>query len=166
MNEIDELGRKLCSLQGRIFECSIEASACGSAVFVRRFMRSEAARRLDEARAPIDPSTAEQLVEEVDAQFGGKPYGSEKYPANEMHWMGYLYRCLCLSTGMSSKAAYRAIGARELRLLYFPYHSLDAQQAAERILEARGAAQSKRSIEYGVARLREIRAAANRPPGT
>ena len=166
MNEIDELGRKLCSLQGRIFVCSIDASACGSAVFVRRFMRSEAARRLDVAPAHIDPSTAEQLVEEVDAQFGGKPYGSEKYSANEMHWMGYVYRCLCLSTGMSSKAAHGIIGARELRLLYFPYHSLDAQQAVERILEARGAAQPKKSIEYGVARLREIRASVNQPPET
>ena len=158
MRNLTESERRLCSWQARLFEASLENSEDGSAVFVRRFMLSDLARRVDESGMALDVSPASQLVSDVDAQFGGKPYGTEKYSANELYWMGYLYRCMCLATGMSSRAAYRTIGARDLRLLHYPYHSLDTVQAVERILEARGLRADRKSIEYGVVKLREIKA--------
>ena len=157
MRQFSEGERRLCAEQARIFEASAEASECGSAVFVRRYMNSGLAKRLDGQSLPLEQTTPAQLVAEVDEEFG-KPYGSERYERNELHWMGYLYRYWCCSTGQSSKAVYRCVGARELRKLYGPYHTLDAAQAVERIIESRGLETRRADIEYAVAKLRDIRA--------
>ena len=158
MRDLTEIERRLCAWQGRVFESSSDCSEDGSAVFVRRFMLSDVAGRVDAAGAVLDTSPESQVVADVDAEFGGKPYGSERFSANELYWMGYIYRCISLLTGMSSRAVYRIIGARDLRLLHFPYHSLAVEQAAERILEDRGVQPDRTSIEYGVIKLREIKA--------
>lgn len=157
MRALAEDDRRLCTLQAKLFEASLEFSDCGSAVFVRRFMRSDLARRLDLGAALFESFELAQAVQEVDAQFGGSGYGSERYTANEMHWMGYVYRHWCCEYELASKAVYKLVGARELRELYYPYHSLDASQAVARIQEAKGIPQDKRSIAYGVERLRAIR---------
>lgn len=73
-----------------------------------------------------------------------------------MYWMGYFYRCWCCLTGDSSKAVYSIIGARELRSLYYPYHSLDTRQAVERVMEAKGLL-GQSQIERGVILLKKIR---------
>ena len=156
MRAMDELDRKLCSVQAALFERSLAASPGSSASFVRRFMRSPLAQRIDSGSFPFESDELHVLIEEVDSHYTAAPYGSEKYTANEMHWMGYLYRCLCQITGKPSKEVYRLIGARELRTLYYPYHSLDPEQAAERILEAKGLL-GVSHIERGVRILKAIR---------
>lgn len=138
MNELTYDDRRLCELQARVFEESLHVCDSGSAVFVRRFMRSDLARRLDEAGATLERSDPEQMVREVDAEYGEKTYGSEKYSASEMHWMGYIYRCWCCCTGESSKVVYKTIGARELRSIFYTYHSLDPVLAIERIRDSKG----------------------------
>lgn len=157
MRNLTQQERRLCSLQGALFEASVDESDSSSAVFVRRFMLSDFARRLDSAEIVVDTSPPAQVIAEIDAEFGARQYGRQKYSRNEMHWMGYLYRCLCILTGLSSRAVYRLVGARELRDLHYPYHSLGIEQAAERILEERGRTLPNTSIEYGVIKLREIR---------
>lgn len=156
MKELTYEGRRLCELQARVFEASLRLSEDGSAVFVRRFMRSGLARRLDSGGAALEFADVGQMVREVDAEYGGKAYGSAKFTAEEMHWMGYLYRCWCCITGDSSKLAYKQIGARELRMLFGGYHSLDATLAVERIRDAKGL-RDDGEIERGVELLKRIR---------
>lgn len=105
---------------------------------------------LYEAQSPI------KSVKEVDEAFNGKPYGSEKYSVDEMYWMGYFYRAFCLITGKRSKTAYSIIGARELRGLYLPYHSLSIEKAVQRVLEAKDILDED-MITRGVAILRKLR---------
>ena len=157
MRKLTEDERRLCSQQAQIFEASADVSLCGSAVFIRRFMYSSLAARMDGQPMPLEQAPTRQLVKEVDAEFGA-PYGSECYSRAELHWMGYLYRYWCSATGKSSKAVFRSIGARELRGLYPAYHTLDPAQAIERILESKGLQESLPSIDYAVVRMREIRA--------
>ena len=150
--------RRLCELQAKVFELSLLYSEDGSAVFIRRFMRSDLARRLDTTGSLLELSDAAQMVKEVDVEFGGNPYGSEKYSANELHWMGYIYRYWCSMTGTASKAVYKLAPARELRSLYPSYHSLDPEQAVERICEAKGIPLSEEEeIRRGVEHLRILR---------
>ncbi|WP_165171030.1 hypothetical protein [Adlercreutzia sp. ZJ242] len=156
MIELSEAQRKLCRTQADIFEASTRLSTSGSAVFVRRFMRSDLARRMDEGGFPFESNSLEQIIETVEASYAAGPYGSETYSANEMHWMGFFYRCWCCATGSSSKSAYAAIGARELRRLYYPYHSLDPTQAVERVMEAKRMSREQ-GIERGVEVLKVIR---------
>ena len=149
--------RKLCEAQGEIFAVSTRVLEGGSAVFVRRFMRSELARRIDAGGYYAEPHSVRQAIDEVQGEYGGGAYGSDVYSADEMYWMGYLYRYWCLAQGISSKAAYKMIGARKLRGLYFPYHSLAVGAAIERILEAKGLP-AEDPVQRGVRLLREIQA--------
>lgn len=158
MIELTSQQRNICIMQAKLFETSIEVSACGSAVFVRRFMNSNIAKRLDDGSYIYESDTVEQAIHEVDAEYNNTIYGSEKYSPSEMHWMGYIYRYLCFTTQITSKRAYKVIGARELRALYQPYHSLDINQAIERIMEAHGCKSAPQdSISYGVDILKKIR---------
>ena len=158
MSEVSYASRRLCELQACVFEASLRCSDDGSAVFVRRFMRSDLARRLDAAGAELEFADADQMVREVDAEYGGAPYGSLRFSADELHWMGYLYRYWCCMTGEPSKAVYKAIGARELRSLFFAYHSLDPALAVDRIRDAKGLL-GPDEVSRGVELLRVLRAA-------
>ena len=103
-------------------------------------MRSKEASRADE-KGEFDPGvTEDSIVNDVDAAYGGRPYGSETYPPEVLYWMGYVYRYWVLATGMSSRRAHATCGAREMRDLYLAYHALDPAQCVERILEAKGIA--------------------------
>jgi hypothetical protein len=148
--------RRLCELQALVFEKSLLASPDGSATFVRRYMRSELARRLDDTGFVLEFSDPIQMVREVDDEYGNKAYGSERFDAEEMHWMGYIYRCWCCMTGESSKVVHRAIGARELRSLFAGYHTMDPVRAVERMREARGI-EDVDEIELGVRILKRLR---------
>lgn len=56
---------------------------------------------------------------------------------------------------VNSKQVYKQMKAKELRQLYYPYHSLDPAQAIERILESNGS-EEEDYTEKGVRILREI----------
>lgn len=159
MRDLTVQQRDACAMQAEIFEKSTKESEDGSAVFIRRFMYSSVAARMDANTLANESGTIEQIIHEVDSEYGGKPYGSKRYSCSEMHWIGYIYRYLCFVANVSSKRAYKIIGARELRDLYLPYHSLDPGQAVERILEARalGTRPQDNLVSRGVEVLRRIR---------
>lgn len=156
MRKMSEQDHLLCTLQANIFEESLSYSKSSSAVFVRRFMRSQVASRMDNGSFAFESNQPAAVISEVESEYNEKAYGSQQYSRNEMHWIGYFYRALCQTTGMSSKAAYRIIGARELKGLYIAYHTLDVEQAVERVLEAKGM-NKESQIERGVRILRAIR---------
>ena len=155
MKGLTEQERRVCEAQADVFVASLMASPCGSAAFVRRFMRSSVAKRIDSGSLLFEASSATRLVEQVDEEYGSKGYGSARYEANELYWMGYVYRAWSLAYGLPSKAVYAQIGARELRSLYYPYHSLDPLDAVERIREAAGIPDD--DITRGVNILRRLR---------
>ncbi len=64
----------------------------------------------------------------------------------------------------SSKQIYKLIKPEQLKKLYFPYHSLDPQQAIERILEEIGSENTAEidDIARGVIILRRVRNKANK----
>ncbi len=157
MGKLSRDMRRACSLQAMVFEASVTNSDSGSAVFVRRFMLSDVARRFDSGFVPIEPQDAGALVREVEGQYGNKVYGSARYTANELHWMGYVYRAWSCMLDMPSKTVYRQIGAADLRACYGPYHTLDVEQAVARIREDRNLNNDVLSIEYGVKVMRRIR---------
>ncbi len=80
---------------------------------------------------------ANAVFDELNDEFGKSSYGKEKYTEHELYWIGYLYRYWCCIQDKTSKQVYKIIKPKELRELYYPYHSLDPAQAIERILEAR-----------------------------
>lgn len=146
----------LCRMQALVFEGSVKLE-CGSAVFIRRYMNSGVAHRMDADGFMSGSISPESVIAEVESEYGSSSYGSVKYSAEELHWMGYLYRYWVFRFGMSSASVYKAIGANELRSLFFAYHSLDPEQAIFRIAESKGLILEEDPIAKGVAALKRIR---------
>lgn len=137
MKTIDKDGLLLCELQAKTFELSVDKTAMGSAVFVRRFMHSQAAKWMDNGGILASNTQPADLLQMVGEQYGHSDFGSRKYTHNEMYWIGYVYRYYAYTCEKSSATVYREIKPKELRDLFLPYHTLDPAQAIERILEAR-----------------------------
>lgn len=158
MREFDSEGLKLCQMQGELFALSVDRVDCSSPVFVRRFMNSRLAQRMDADGFLLQASALPGMLQEVEEEYGSSSYGKIKYGSGEMYWMGYLYRYWCYVFEMTSSSVFKLAGSRELHELYFPYHSLDPKQAIERIAEAKGIKLEEDALEKGVAALRRIRA--------
>lgn len=155
MNHIDENGLRLCRAQGEIFARSLTETGCSSAVFLRRYMNSRFASRMDSEAYLYAAGTITDVFAELDAQYGKSEYGTIRYGSEELYWMGYLYRYWCLSRRLTSKQVYRMMKPADLRTLYFPYHSLDPEQAVERICETLNTGRTD-DIARGVEILRRI----------
>ncbi len=157
MKRLDSNDLLLCRMQGRLFEASSNMTLCGSAVFVRRFMNSQLADRMDSGTFLFESSTQELLFEELEQEFGPSSYGSARFAPDELYWMGYLYRYWACAFQTRSAHIFKCIGAKELRELFVPYHSLDPEQAIRRIAEAKAIELEKSLDVVAVETLRTIR---------
>lgn len=137
MRAFDETGLKLSRMQAELFVLSASKLECSSPIFLRRFMLSKVAARMDQDGFLYESCTVDGILQEIEEEFGATNYGKEKYSTEELYWMGYLYRYWCYTYEKSSKQVYKLMKPKELRGLYYPYHSLDPAQAIERILESK-----------------------------
>jgi len=138
MKKIDTDGLLLCKMQAQTFESSISKCETSSEVFIRRFMYSRIAKEFDSLIFLEQNIGEKEIFIRLDEEYGKSNYGSKKYTANEMYWIGYIYRYFSYTNDMSSIRVYKLIKPRELRGLFLSYHTLDPAQAIERILEAKG----------------------------
>ncbi len=154
MRKIDEEGLRLCALQADVFVKSTTTLQCSSAIFIRRFMHSDVAARMDRIGFLLTTDDVTGILNEVDMQYGPTSYGTQRYGREELYWLGYIYRYWSYTYEKSSKLVYKKMKPKDLRKLYYPYHSLDPTQAIERILEGLGYEEDY--TEKGVKILREI----------
>lgn len=138
MKKIDKDGLLLCNLQAEAFEQSIGYINSSSEIFIRRFMNSNVAKFMDSGDILQTNLIAKDILDRVNEQYGESSYGSTKYTANEMYWIGYLYRYFSYTYDYSSSKVYKIVKPKELRGLFLPYHTMDTAAAIERILEAKG----------------------------
>ncbi len=136
MKQIDEESLRICRFQARVFEISAKKTECSSGIFLRRFMCSDTAKRMDTQTFLFESISPEQVVKEVNNKYSKSSYGSEKYNTEELYWIGYIYRYWCYTYNKTSRQLYRLIKPTRLRQLYYPYHSLDPSEAILRIAEA------------------------------
>jgi len=138
MRKITTDGLLLCKLQAKTFEISIEKTDASSEIFIRRFMKSEIAKRLDNESILESNIQANDILDIINEEYGISNYGSVKYSKNEIYWIGYIYRFFAFTYDMTSAQVYKMVKPKELRGLYLAYHTLDPVQAVERILESKG----------------------------
>lgn len=103
----------------------------------------------------LETCDATSIFNEVEAQYGPTSYEKERYSREELYWLGYLYRYWTYTYEKSSKQVYKQMKPKDLRKLYYPYHSLNPAQAIERILEGSGSNEDDYT-EKGVQILRGI----------
>ena len=155
MRIIDDIGLKLCRIQAEVFYESALKSNCSSPIFIRRFMNSKVAKRMGLGGFLFEACDVDDIFKEIEVEFGESSYGKEKYGEEELYWIGYIYRYWSYAYQKTSKQVYRFIKPKELRDLYYPYHSFDPSQAIERILEAKDE-DTKDLTKKGVKILRDI----------
>lgn len=156
MRTIDTYGLKICNFQAELFQKSLTETTCSSKIFIRRFMHSDLAKRMDTEGFLFDSIDVTDALSEIENQFGPSDYGTVKFSAEELYWAGYIYRYWSYTSRKNSKQIYQILKPDELQKLYFPYHSLDPEIAIERIKEAKNI-QELDEITRGVEILRKIR---------
>ena len=145
MKKIDKDGLLLCSLQAKAFELSLSHQDTSSEIFIRRFMNSEIAGEIDNGSILNTNLQAKDILDRIDEEYGKSNYGSIKYTANELYWIGYIYRYFSYTYDKTSVQVYRIVKPKELRGLFLPYHTMDPAQAIDRILEAKGLASDEKN---------------------
>ncbi len=138
MKKISKDGLLLCELQAEAFENSLNRMDSSSEIFIRRFMKSEIVKSFDNGSILDSNIQPNDVLELINEEYGISNYGSVKYNANEMYWIGYIYRYFAYTYEMTSAKVYNIVKPKELRGLFLPYHTMDSSQAIERILEAKG----------------------------
>ena len=88
MKRMNKDGVLLCELQATAFEKSIDKMESSSEIFIRRFMKSRIAKRLDDGSVLESNIQAEDILQLVNEEYGFSNYGSVKYTRNEMYWIG------------------------------------------------------------------------------
>ena len=76
MKKIDKDGLLLCELQATAFENSVDKTKSSSEIFIRRFMRSKIAKRLDNESVLESNIQANDILQLVDEEYGVSDYGS------------------------------------------------------------------------------------------
>lgn len=138
MRKFDRDGLLLCELQAETFERSLQSEKTSSEVFIRRFMYSDVVKELDNCSILLTNLQPGDILERLDGEYGESAYGTVKYLADEMYWIGYIYRYYAYTYEKTSLQVYRTVKPKELRSLFLPYHTMDPAQAIDRILEAKG----------------------------
>ena len=131
--DFDEL--KICQLQAKIFELSLEETNYSSPIFIRRFMLSDFATVFDNKNYLNLSNNLEDTFEYLDEEYGTTNYGNIKYLPDVMYWIGYIYRTICIRFNYSSKEVYKYFPSREIVNYYPSYHTYDIVDAAERMVE-------------------------------
>ena len=134
MRKFDYLGLHLAEYQARIFEESIVRYNCSSLVFLRRFKKSNLAKRLDNANNNVLLDINEAFLE-MNSQYKETSYGKEKYSKEAMFWAGYIYRYFCYTRECTTLLAFDYIKPQELLKLYYVCHTQSEEYTIRYIFE-------------------------------
>lgn len=136
MNPLTSIEIKLCQSQAKIFEASVNKTNYSSLIFIRRFMYSSIAKSMDDMVYLYQSETINDAFNTLDEEFGKSNYGKIKYSEDQMHWIGYIYRCISIKYNLSSKNVYKLFNADEIINFYNICHTFDIVDAAERMMES------------------------------
>ena len=145
MRQLDNIGNKLCEYQADLFEHSAKYTDCSSLVFVRQFMISDIACRMDKGAFVFESLDLPACLDELSKEKK-LTQGKEKYPGYILRWIGYMYRYIAYTRNLPSRYLFLKVKTKKMYSLYEAYHSLDPEAAAIRILEICGIADNDTSL--------------------
>lgn len=135
MIQIDTDGLTLCTIQGRLFEQSINKSKTSSSIFVRRYMNSQIVETFDSKDFLNGTINYDYIFDIIEKEYGASEYGSNKYNGEVLYWMGYFYRYFAYTYELSSKQVYKILKPDQLSKMYYVYHTFDCAYAIKRFLD-------------------------------
>ncbi len=130
-----ELRLEQCLLQAEVFRMSVE-KGYDSKDFIRGFMMSATAGKLDADISRMQVETPAYILEDV---AEGEPrcmHPGVCFPAEEMEWIGYLYRLWHCTTGETSKDIYRQADEETVRAAYHKCRNEDGREVIRKLKKA------------------------------
>ena len=131
---MDLIQLKLCDIQGRLFELSLQAGY-DSEDFMKRFMRSKVARDLDSEYNRMQWAGEEYLLEEFADECPQTQKDNAQYDREVMYWAGYLYRYWHILTNEPSREIYAQASAKTMNINYLMFHTMAPELAIEDLKE-------------------------------
>ena len=137
MREFDHNGLLLAEYQGKLFEKSTELG-CSTAVFLRRFLHSDYLKKMDANDTASLSLDVNEGINNIQSQFGESDYGKIKYSKSSLFWMGYLYRYLSYTRGVSTKFVMNLFQHKQLNDVYYSFHTQSPEWCIQSLLEMNG----------------------------
>ena len=126
--EMDAGGLLICRFQADLFSSSLELPI-GSADFIKRFIHSPLCYELDTMGIATKPMQPRAFIAEWKAKL--KPTNGPRWSAEELHWVGYVYRYWAYVDGVPMKRLYSRFPPAQMRRFYPLYHGLDPAAAID-----------------------------------
>ena len=134
MKTFDHDGLLLAEYQGKIFEKSTELQ-CSTAIFLRRFLHSDLLKKMDLNDVTSLSLDVNEGMESIQNQFGESDYGKNKYSKSAMFWIGFIYRYLSYTRGVTTKFVMRLFPYKQLNDVYYSFHTQDPEWCVHSLLE-------------------------------
>ena len=137
MREFDHDGLLLAEYQGKLFEKSAELG-CSTAVFLRRFLHSDLVKKMDLNDATSLSLDVNEGIHSIQNQFGDSDYGKTKYSKSALFWIGYIYRYLSYTRGVTTKFVMNLFPYKQLNDVYYSFHTQDMEWCIQNLMEMNG----------------------------
>ena len=132
---MDRLEFKLCDIQGRLLELSADKKY-SSAAFIKAFMTSEVAKKLDSEFNHMQWAGEEYLLEEVVSGASDKlSKVGEIYNKDILYWIGYIYRYWHYYTGENSAKILKQAPVETMASSYLMFHTFNPDHAIDNLKE-------------------------------
>lgn len=122
------IAHKLCSIQGRLFELSVQRGL-ESDEFAKAYMNSDVAAKFNSAYDRSQWMGEEYLLEEL-SQAHYLAVG-RTYPADVMFWMGYVYAYWSIVYGDTCKNILKMAGPKVMAENYAGLHTVSTDMAIQ-----------------------------------
>ncbi len=137
MREFDHTGLLLAEYQGKIFEKSTDLN-CSTAVFIRRFIHSDFLKRMDTNDVSTLSFDVNEGINSIQKQFGDSDYGKIKYSKSALFWIGYMYRYISYTRGVTTKFVMSLFPYSQLNDVFYSFHTQDPEWCVHSLLEMNG----------------------------
>ena len=143
--------QRMCELQADLFELSLRRFKCSSSFFIARFMNSKSAKDLDNVDDPYNYYSPNSILDALESAYPSLKSESEnKYNAQVMRWIGYIYRSWVILKHRSSYDIYKLMKAEKMLALYDTFHTLGIDYCIERLEEIVNAEIGQHRSDYEI----------------
>ena len=124
----------LANMQGKLFELSAD-DGYDSECFIRLFMTSSIAAKLDSEFDFLQWAGKEYIFEKMKAEFSNSLIKSKSvYDKETLFWIGYVYRLWHFYTNESSKTIFKKASAKKMNVSYLNFHTMGVELAIEKLI--------------------------------
>ena len=134
MRKFDHNGLILAEYQGKLFEKSNDLN-CSTAIFFRRFLHSELLNFLDSNNPSLLSLDVNEGITSIIEQFGDTDYGKIKYSKSSLFWIGYMYRYISYTRGITTKFTINLFSHKQMNDVYYSFHTQDPEWCIYSLLE-------------------------------